>query len=110
MNTDNPYGYCGPENTDSLRFLTRREMLKRCGMGIGMIGLANLLQQEGLLATGGPLEDKAISPLRSKPTHFAPKANRVIWLFLNGGPSHIDTWDNKPELEKFHDTEFEGFD
>ncbi|MBH52839.1 MAG: hypothetical protein CMI18_00635 [Opitutaceae bacterium] len=110
MNTDNPYGYCGPENTDSHRFFTRREMLKRCGMGIGMIGLASLLQQEGLLATGGPLEDKAISPLRSKPTHFAPKANRVIWLFLNGGPSHIDTWDNKPELEKFHDTEFEGFD
>ncbi len=103
MTTHNPYGQCGPEHHDSLMSMTRREMLKRCGMGLGMLGLSNLLQQEGLLASTS-------GPLAAKPTHFAPKAKRVIWLFINGGPSHMDTWEYKPALAKYHGKELEGFD
>ena len=38
--------------------------------------------------------------MAARPAHFAAKAKRVIWLFMNGGPSQVDTWDYKPELEK----------
>lgn len=103
MINSNPYGHCGPEHHEAPTSLTRREMLKRCGMGIGMLGLSNLLQQDGLLAT-------STGPLSPKPTHFAPKAKRVIWLFINGGPSHMDTWEYKPALAKYNGQELEGFD
>jgi hypothetical protein len=59
------------------------------GNGFGMVGLTNLLQ--GSVAQG---------PLAPKPSHFAPRAKRVIFLFLNGGMSHIDTFDPKPMLDK----------
>jgi hypothetical protein len=110
MSTNNPYGHCGPEYHDSPMSMTRREMLKHCGMGLGMIGLSGLLQEEGLLASSGPLGEQALSPMAPKVPHFAPKAKRVIWLFINGGPSHMDTWEYKPALEKYHDKELEGFD
>ena len=45
-----------------------------------------------------------------RPGHFPGKARSVIWLFMNGGPSQVDTWDYKPELEKRHGQELEGFD
>ena len=83
--------------------MTRREMLRRCGMGLGMLGLSSLLQEQGLLAAPA-------GPLSPKLTHFTPKAKRVIWLFINGGPSHMDTWEYKPELTKYHGQELEGFD
>ena len=51
MSNNNPYGQCGPEHHDSLMSMTRREMLKRCGMGLGMIGLSSLLEQGGLLGS-----------------------------------------------------------
>ncbi len=85
-------------------------MLKRCGMGLGMIALSSILQGEGLLASGGPLGKRALSPMAAKVPHFAPKAKRIIWLFINGGPSHMDTWEYKPALEKYHGKELEGFD
>ena len=90
--------------------MTRRELLKRCGMGLGMIGLSSILQGEGLLARGGPLGERGLSPLAPKAPHFAATAKRVIWLFIHGGPSHMDTWEYKPALEKYHDKELEGFD
>ncbi len=90
--------------------MTRRELLKRCGMGLGMIGLSSILQGEGLLARGGPLGERGLSPLAPKAPHFAATAKRVIWLFINGGPSHMDTWEYKPALKKYHDKELEGFD
>ena len=77
-------------------------MLQRCGMGIGSLGLASLLQQEGYGA--------AKNPLAAKQPHFKTKAKSVIWLFINGGPSHVDTWDYKPELEKRNGQALEGFD
>lgn len=66
--------------------LSRREFLSRSGMGFGMMGLAGILAPRRA-AAGAP--------------HFAPKAKRVIHFFLNGGPSHVDTFDPKPALLKY---------
>ncbi len=66
---------------------SRRRFLQQTGMGFGSLALTSLLQQEGLLAA------------TAKP-HFAPKAKSVIWLFMTGGPSQVDTFDYKPELQK----------
>jgi hypothetical protein len=84
---------------------SRREFLQRAGGGCGLLALAALLEQQGLLAA-----DAALNPLAPKQSHFPAKAKRVIWLFMNGGPSHVDTWDYKPELEKRHGQELKGFD
>ena len=110
MTDPNPYGHCGPGHHDSPMSMTRREMLKRCGMGLGMIGLSSILKQEGLLASSNPLGETALSPMAPKLPHFAPRVKRVIWLFINGGPSHMDTWEYKPNLAKYHGKELEGFD
>ncbi len=78
------------------RFLTRRELLRRGGMGFGMLGLASLLMPP---ARGAETE---INPLAPKRPQFAAKARRVVHLFMNGGPSHVDTFDPKPLLDKYH--------
>ncbi len=80
---------------------SRREFLRRAGGGLGLLALADLLWREQCRAAG---------PLAAKPTHFPPKAKAVIWLFMNGGPSHVDTWDYKPELAKRDGQELPGFD
>ena len=85
--------------------LSRRELLSQAGGGMGMLALASLLNQEGLAAASEPL-----NPLAAKPAHFAAKAKNVIWLFMNGGPSQVDTWDYKPELAKRDGQELAGFD
>ncbi len=95
--------------TEPEPMVSRRSMLRRCGMGCGVLGLAGLLADEGMLeAASSP--DRALNPMAPREPHFAPKAKRVIWLFINGGPSHIDTWDYKPELARRHGQELEGFD
>ena len=81
--------------------LSRRELLCRAGNGLGMLGLASLLGGEKLLAQQDPLAPRA--------PHFPAKAKAVIWLFINGGPSHVDTWDYKPELAKRDGQELPGF-
>src|SRR3954465_13385203 len=81
-------------------FLTRRDFLCRCGMGMGGLSLASLFGQIGPLTTNAA-EPDFINPLAPRKPHFAPKAKRVIHFFLNGGPSHIDTFDPKPALEKY---------
>jgi hypothetical protein len=65
------------------------------------------LQQERLLADGPAL---APNPLAPHPGHHAARAKSVIWLFINGGPSHVDTWDYKPELERRDGQDLTGFD
>src|SRR3954468_17172431 len=80
------------------RFLTRRQMLQRCGMGMGALALGNLLAQSGF-AQSAPGD--AINPLAVKNPQFPGKAKRVIHLFMNGGPSQVDTFDPKPMLEKY---------
>jgi hypothetical protein len=78
--------------------LTRREFLNRCGMGFGAVSLATLLGETGLPG-GSALADNAhLSPLAPKQPHFPAKAKHVIHLFMNGGPSHVDTFDPKPAL------------
>ena len=77
--------------------LSRRELLRRGGMGFGMLGLAGVLGSE---ANGFEDHDNA-SPLAAKPPHFAPRAKRVIHLFMNGGPSQVDTFDPKPALQAY---------
>ncbi len=82
--------------------LNRREMLGRCGVGMGLLGLQTVLGQAGLLSaelkTNVP--DPA-QPLAPRLPHFAAKAKRVIHLFANGGPSQVDTFDPKPNLAKY---------
>jgi hypothetical protein len=78
--------------------LTRREALCRIGGGFGMLGLASQWGEAWLQAATG----NSPAPLAVKPTHFAPKAKRVIFLFMNGGPSQVDTFDPKPMLDKYH--------
>jgi len=79
--------------------VNRRDMLKRCGMGIGTLALADLMGQNGLLHTSQAAEHA--SPLATRQPHFAPRAKHVIHIFLNGGASHIDTFDPKPLLAKY---------
>src|SRR4051794_30622402 len=81
-------------------FLTRRELLQRSGMGFGMVGLAGLLESQGLLAP--PAQAAPTTPLAPRPPHFLARAKRVVHLFMNGGPSHVDTFDPKPLLDKYH--------
>src|SRR6266571_3253251 len=73
-------------------FLTRRDFLCRCGMGMGALGLGTLMAQTGLLAPAARAGG-AINPLAPKAPHFPARAKRVIHIFLNGGPSHVDTFD-----------------
>lgn len=81
--------------------LDRREMLKRSGTGFGMLGLAALLGEEG----GSIARAESTTPMSVKAPHFPVKAKHVIHVFLNGGPSHVDTFDPKPALEKYHGKE-----
>lgn len=83
-------------------FLTRRELLERGGMGFGMIGLAGVLGAEGSLAGSARAAGTDLRPLAPKAPHFPAKAQRVVHLFMNGGPSHVDTFDHKPLLGTYH--------
>jgi hypothetical protein len=78
--------------------LTRRELLQRTGMGFTTLGLAQLLGSEGVL--GSP-NVAATNPLAPRSPHFPARAQRVIHLFMNGGPSHVDTFDPKPLLQRY---------
>src|SRR6188768_3129567 len=79
-------------------YLTRREMLLNAGTGFGAIAMSSLLAHETLRAAPGTPQ-RAFP--RARGPHHAPKAKSVIFLFMEGGPSHIDTFDPKPELEKY---------
>jgi hypothetical protein len=84
-----------PSNLADL-FLTRRQLLQRCGMGMGTLALAGLLDPE---ARAGATSANPLAPRRP---HFTAKAKRVVHLFMNGGPSQVDTFDPKPMLDKYH--------
>ncbi len=78
---------------------TRREMLRTIGGGFGSLGLAGVLAQQADADAGGS-RDRAANPLAPRAPHYPARARRVIFLFMNGGPSHVDTFDPKPELSK----------
>jgi hypothetical protein len=75
--------------------LTRRELLHRCGMGLGALALGDLVVQVQNTRAA------SIDPLLPRSPHFPAKAKHVIHLFMNGGPSHVDTFDPKPTLTKY---------
>jgi hypothetical protein len=75
----------------------RREMIASAGAGLGLVALAATLADAGDLVAAPPPAD-ALAP---RPPHFAPRVRRVIQFFLNGGPSHIDTFDPKPLLARY---------
>ncbi len=81
--------------------LTRRDLLRRGGMGFGLLGLAGVLAADGSLAPAARAGTD-LNPLVPKRPHFPAKAKQVVHLFMNGGPSHVDTFDPKPMLEKYH--------
>jgi hypothetical protein len=91
-------------------FMTRREALSRTGMGMGLLSLGMLLGDNPARAANvGGLAGPAVrSPLAPKASHFKTKAKHVIHIFAGGGPSHVDTWDPKPELAKFADQTLPG--
>jgi hypothetical protein len=78
--------------------LSRRALLREGACGFGFLGLAGLLANAGRLQAE-PSIDPA-NPLASRAPHFAPKAKRVIFLFMHGGPSSVDTFDPKPRLDR----------
>src|SRR5256885_10979254 len=74
---------------------TRRQALQRMGSGFGMLALARLLRADA-------------NPFAPKPTDFPAKAKRIIYLVMNGGMSHVDTFDPKPMLSKYNEQPMPG--
>ncbi|NBR06812.1 MAG: DUF1501 domain-containing protein [Planctomycetes bacterium] len=79
-----------------MNLISRREALLRSGVGFGSMALASLVTNESNAF------DKKTDPLFPKSSHFLPKAKHVVHLFMNGGPSQVDTFDPKPLLDKYH--------
>ena len=75
------------------KFITRRWFFRECGVGLGAIALHSLLSEQSAAAP---------DPMAPKRPHFAPKAKNVIYLFMAGGPSHLELYDNKPTLTKYN--------
>jgi hypothetical protein len=94
------------------QLLSRRDFLQWSGTGLGGIGLASLLAEQGLLANESPIRPRIdpAKPYAARPAHFQPKAKRVLLIFCSGAISHVDTFDYKPELVKRHDTPMPGAD
>jgi Protein of unknown function (DUF1501) len=79
---------------------TRRELLRSTACGFGTVALA------GMMGTKSPVFAGTSNPLAARPPHFAPRAKRIIFLFMQGGPSHVDTFDPKHRLKKENGQEF----
>jgi len=80
---------------------TRREFLWQVGGGFGAVALTGLLSRDGFLERSASANDRPsgfVNPLAPKPPHFEGPAKSVIFLFMYGGPSHVDTFDYKPQL------------
>lgn len=82
--------------------LTRRQLLGRMGNGFAALAMAGVLGDEARADGVKPSPATAISPLAPKQPPLPAKAKRVIFLFMNGGPSHVDTFDPKPKLTEYH--------
>ena len=79
---------------------TRSQFLTRGSTGLGALALNYLLRQESPSALLADAAKPSLNPLSPKPGHHPASAKSVIWLFMEGGPSHIDLFDPKPSLEK----------
>ena len=88
-----------PESELENRHVSRRNLLRRAGFGMGWLGLAGVLAQDGRLAAAPP---ESHGPMAPKPPQFPGKARQIVHLFMNGGPSQVDTFDPKPLLDRYH--------
>jgi hypothetical protein len=79
---------------------TRREFLWQAGGGFTALGLIDLLTRGGFFGAEARADERPANPLAPRPPHFTPRAKSVIFLFMYGGPSHVDTFDHKPELAR----------
>ncbi|MCZ6792244.1 MAG: DUF1501 domain-containing protein [Planctomycetota bacterium] len=106
--TDDPLRWPG-------RHLSRRELLRRSAVGFGHLALCAMLAEEAAAREAGSQpeaqpgaqpgahpEEARNDPLRPRPPHHPPRARRIIFLFMKGGPSHVDTFDHKPRLDRDH--------
>lgn len=83
--------------------ISRRHLFQKAGAGFGWMALQSMLARSGFAAA-------PLNPLAPKTTPLPGRAKSIIWLFMNGGPSHVDTWDYKPELQKRDGQPLPGFD
>ena len=84
-----------PDRSD---LTSRRALLRRVACGFGSLSLAALCADE----TGRLAASESNNPLAPKQPHLTPRAKNVIFLFMHGGPSHVDTFDHKPRLDRDH--------
>jgi hypothetical protein len=93
---------------------SRREFLWQVGGGFAGLALIDLLERSGFFANAAQADDgatdirNAARPLAPRPPHFDAKAKHAVFLFMNGAPSHVDTFDPKPELDKQHGKTYTG--
>ena len=90
-------------NNNAFNFDSRRSFLRNAGLGCGSLALTSLLSDEGLLSSVNASDEP-------RARHFAPTAKSVIWLFMPGSPSQVDTFDYKPELQKRDGQKLAGAD
>lgn len=88
-----------PSNATSARDLCRRWFFRDCGVGLAGMAMGSMLQGS-MHAAGSDEQGKVPNPLQPRAPHFAGKAKRVVYMFQAGAPSHLELFDNKPELTK----------
>jgi hypothetical protein len=93
-----------PRTTPHSAAVSRRDFLLRAGGGFAGLALIDLLTRDGFFARAG----ERGGPLSPKEAHFPAKAKHVVFLFMNGAPSHVDTFDPKPELDKYDGKPYAG--
>lgn len=97
-----------PDMNSALPANSRRQFLQTTGMGVGALALHWMLTQDNATARPPVLKLTPHNDLKPRAPHFQPRAKAMISLFQHGGPSHMDLTDPKPELSKFHGTEYSG--
>src|SRR3954454_14578721 len=93
---DSPYSPCG--RIDPI--FSRRDFLFRAGAGFGGLALAHLLQADAFGGAPGEPPRSLSNPLAARAPQLPPKAKSIIFLFMEGGPSHLDLFDPKPKLNE----------
>lgn len=83
----------------NLSLINRRRLLERTAIGFGGLAFASMLHNSAAGETA-KVSDAPLNPLAAKKPHFAPRARRIVFLFMKGGPSHVDTFDPKPALDR----------
>jgi len=91
-----------PVTSENLKHVTRRHFFAKTGFGIGTLALSALMNGKFLSQAAAAAELDAVNPMAPKASHYAPKAKRIIYLFMAGAPSQVDLFDPKPKLQEFN--------